>query len=193
MKAPFSVLTICGIEELDAQGERGVTHVLSIIDPDLPDPEVFGRFPRHRRTLLRFHDIIEPDPALVLPQVEDVEAILGFGRDLEAEGAVEGHLLVHCHMGVSRSTAAMAMVLAQAHPEIDEREIADRVRTIRPVAWPNLRMITMADEILGREGKLVAAAARLYAAGLADKPWLEETMSKMNRAREVPLGIASRG
>ncbi len=188
MKTPFALLTICGIEELEAHSARGVTHVLSILDPDLPDPDVFGRFPEHRRTLLRFHDAIEPEPKIVLPRREDVETILGFGRELETGGDVEAHLLVHCHMGISRSTAAMLMVLAQAHPDVEEAALAGRVRKIRPIAWPNLVMTRFADEILGREGRLVAAAARLYAGNLADKPHLAEIMTRMNRAREVELG-----
>ena len=30
------LLTICGLEELDYHGARGVTHVLCILDPDWP-------------------------------------------------------------------------------------------------------------------------------------------------------------
>ena len=47
---------------------------------------------------------------MVLPQKPDVDAILAFGRDA---GGVR-HLLIHCHAGISRSTAAMLMILAQA-------------------------------------------------------------------------------
>ncbi len=188
MKAPFSLLTVCGIEELEAHSARGVTHVLSIVDPDLPELDVFGHFSNHQRTVLRFHDAIEPGPGVVLPRREDVDRILAFGRDLEAQGEIEGHLLVHCHMGISRSTAAMMMMLAQAHPDQSETDIADRVRAIRAIAWPNLAMITFADERLERGGRLIAAAAGLYAGNLAEKPWLAETMTKGNRLREVKLG-----
>ena len=41
---PFSVLTICGLEELDYHSAQGVTHVLSILDPDWPEPEAFRAF-----------------------------------------------------------------------------------------------------------------------------------------------------
>jgi predicted protein tyrosine phosphatase len=33
------------------------------------------------------------------------------------------HLLVHCHAGVSRSTAAMATLLAEARPDWDEHSV----------------------------------------------------------------------
>ncbi len=190
MKAPFSTLTICGLEELEAQGTRGVTHVLSIIDPDLPDPPVFGGWGAHRRTVLRFHDAIAPDPGILLPEPSDVEAVLAFGRDVEADGGdVDGHLLVHCHMGISRSSAAMIMLVAQAHPEEAETAVAGRIRELRPIAWPNLRMIEFADAILGRDGRLVDAAGGLYARSLAAKPELAEVMTRINRRQEVELGL----
>ena len=55
-------LTICGIAELDGHSAAGITHVLSILDPDWPDPPAFAAFAPHRRLALRFHDIIEPAP-----------------------------------------------------------------------------------------------------------------------------------
>ena len=190
MTQAFSLLTVCGLDELDAHADRGVTHVLSILDPARDDHPAFARYGAPRRLVLRFHDEIEPGPGIVLPGRDDVAAILAFGRDAFA-GGPDGHLLVHCHMGISRSTAAMAMLLAEAHPEIGEPEVAERLRAIRPIAWPNLRMIEMADALLGRAGRLVAAAATLYAGNLARRPDLAEIMTRLNRAREVALGRAA--
>ena len=160
----FSVLTICGLEELELHGARGVTHVLSILDPDWLEPSAFQAFAPHARVTLYFHDAIEPAPAIILPEVADVEAILGFGRDL---GGDLGHLLIHCHAGISRSTAAMAMILAQAFPRESEDAIIERLEAIRPQAWPNSRMIGFADTLLGRNGRLTAAVVKLYARRLA--------------------------
>src|SRR5579863_1711298 len=101
--APFRV-TICGIAELDEHCAAGVTHVLSILDPEWPDPGAFDAFLPHRRLALRFHDIIEPAPDRLPPSRRDVEELLAFGRELGASPV--SHLLVHCHAGVSRSTAA---------------------------------------------------------------------------------------
>jgi len=39
-----------------------VTHVLSILGPNSPDPPEFTAFAPHRRLILRFHDVIEPQP-----------------------------------------------------------------------------------------------------------------------------------
>ncbi len=202
MSRSFSLLTVCGLDELESHAGRGVTHALSIVDPGREDHPAFARYGAPRRLTLHFNDEIEPGPGVVLPERADVDAILLWGRDAfaavpdggaDADGRAEadGHMLVHCHMGISRSTAAMTMLLAQAHPEEAEAEIAARVRAIRPIAWPNLRMIEMADDALGREGRLTAAAATLYAGNLSRRPDLAEVMTRLNRAREVDLGRAA--
>jgi len=46
----ISLVTICGLEELDGHSARGVTHVLSILDPDWADPQAFLAFDPHHRT-----------------------------------------------------------------------------------------------------------------------------------------------
>jgi predicted protein tyrosine phosphatase len=190
----ISLLTICGLEELEEHSARAVTHVLSIVDPDCPDPDAFRGYDSHHRTILRFHDIIEPFAGFVHPEQEHVEAVLAFGEDLgrDASGRREaGHLLVHCHAGISRSTAAMAMLLAQTDPDGDETAIFDRLVSIRPQAWPNSRMIGFADRLLSRKGRLNAALARLYARQLAARPDLEETMRRHGRGREVDMALTS--
>ena len=99
-----SLLTVCGLDELDYHSARGITHVLSVLDPDWPEPEAFWAYDRHQRTTLHFHDIIEPAPGLTLPDVAHVEAILAFGDALaqDAAGHGEAHLLVHCHTAAPR-------------------------------------------------------------------------------------------
>jgi len=92
--APFR-LTICGIPELDEHCAAGVTHVLSILDPDMPDPPAFAGFSPHRRLALRFHDIIETRPNCLAPQQADVERLLAFGHEL-IEG-LPAHLRARPH------------------------------------------------------------------------------------------------
>ncbi|GEP11525.1 tyrosine phosphatase family protein [Methylobacterium gnaphalii] len=179
--------TVCGLEELPGHGARGVTHVLSILDPGWPDPD-FGGYGTHRRTVLRFHDAIAPGPSLVLPEPRDVEAILDFGRSVSAE-AGETHILVHCHLGLSRSTAALATLFAQAEPETPADELIDRLYAQRDGAWPNARMIGFADEALGRGGTLVKAVRRLHGRQLARNPGLDALMRDLNRAAEVEAAI----
>ena len=187
----ISLLTVCGLEELEHHGARAVTHVLSILDPDWPDPEAFSAYDPHHRTILRFHDAVEPAPGVMLPEVGHVEAVLAFGRALahgaEARGEGEGHLLIHCHAGISRSTAAMAMILAQTHPGEDEEAVFRRLQEIRPQAWPNSRMVGFADELLSRDGRLTEALRRHYGRQIRRFPHFVELMRDLGRGREVEM------
>jgi predicted protein tyrosine phosphatase len=182
----FTELTVCGLDELDGHSDRGVSHVLSILDPGWPEPEAFDNFDPHSRATFHFHDAIEPAPGVVSPEKADIEAMLAFGRDA---GDVS-HLLIHCHAGISRSTAAMLMILAQAHPQEAEDAIVDRLLRIRPQAWPNSRMVAFADELLSRDGRLLAAVSRIYALRLEAQPEFGELMRRGGRGREVELGLA---
>lgn len=179
---PFR-LTICGIPELDEHCAAGVTHVLSILDPEFDDPPAFAAFPPHNRLALRFHDVIEPRPDSLAPQRADVERLLAFGRELV--GASDPHLLIHCHAGVSRSTASAALILAQAWPDRPAGAALDAVAAIRPRAWPNLRILEFGDALLGRNGEIVAAVAAVYRRVIERDPSFREAMIDGGRGREV--------
>jgi predicted protein tyrosine phosphatase len=182
-------VTICGIPELGDHCATGVTHVLSILDPDWPDPPAFAAFAPHRRLALRFHDIIEPVPDRYAPSREDVARLLAFGAELTDTNA--NHLLVHCHAGVSRSTAATALILAQQHPEWPAPDVLDVVAQIRPRAWPNLRMLEFGDALLGRGGELVAAAGLVYRRVLDRDPSFQDAMIDGGRGREVIAALST--
>jgi predicted protein tyrosine phosphatase len=92
-------------------------------------------------------------------------------------------------MGVSRSTAAMAMILVQANPERPEEEILSRLEALRPQIWPNSLMIAYADEVLGRGGQLTEAVRRLYGRRLSAKPSIASYMRENARGREVDMAI----
>lgn len=163
-------LTICGLDGLGRQCRPGVTHIVSILDPDRPDPAAVRRYPADRRLTLRFDDIEAPSRWFAAPKPGHVELLLAFGRRLPIGTA--GHLLIHCHAGISRSTAAAAALLMQAHPDAEEDEIFAHIARIRPQACPNARIIAFADEILGRDGRLIAAARRFQARNVAALPRL---------------------
>jgi predicted protein tyrosine phosphatase len=182
---PFE-LTVCGIDELAGHCEVGVSHVLSILDPGFPEPPAFGSYGEHRRLELRFHDIIDEMPGMLPPRQDDVASVLAFGRDLLAEPREQAHLLVHCHAGISRSTASMMLILAQARPDVSARDIVSQVVQIRPRAWPNLRILEFGDTLLGRKGDLVAAAHERYRAVVEQRPEWRQFMLDSGRAREIP-------
>jgi len=183
-------VTICGISELGLHSAAGVTHVLSILDPDWPEPEAFLSFDPHRRLELRFHDAIVPEPGITLPAAEDVARLLAFGHEAMA-AQPHAHLLIHCHAGISRSTAAAALLLTQADPTRPADETLAHIARLRPRVWPNLRLIELGDAALARRGEIVAAVAALYRRVIEVEPGFGALMIQHGRGREVALAESS--
>lgn len=124
-------------------------HVLTLASPDAPEPPPVAA----PRTLLRFNDIVEPRPGLVAPTPEVVAAILAL-KDVPT-------LLIHCHAGVSRSTAAAYMLACAHRPRGEEARLAAHLRSACPEATPNALMVALADAALGREGAMRTAIAAI--------------------------------
>ncbi|MDP6352080.1 MAG: protein-tyrosine-phosphatase [Alphaproteobacteria bacterium] len=182
---PFR-LSICGLDELAALAGAGISHVVSILDPEWPDPEAFAAYPDHRRETFRFDDVIYERPGYVWPRRADIENILRFAGRLPGEAV--HHLLIHCHAGVSRSTAAAVIVMAALNGG-REAEMFDLIDGLRPRSWPNSLMIGLADEMLDRDGALLGAMRAHHARVAARHPDLAEIIRLHGRAHEVP-GLA---
>jgi predicted protein tyrosine phosphatase len=183
-------MSVCGLDELAAQGTGGATHVVSILDPGWPEPESLRGFDVHRRLTLHFHDVIEALPGCVAPERWDVDLLLAFGRDIAAPAGDAGtHLLVHCHAGLSRSTAAAILILAQRDAGRSAEVAVAELARLRPRAWPNLRMLELGDAALGRGGEIVEAARAQYRRVLAREPRLADAMIDGGRGREVAAAI----
>jgi predicted protein tyrosine phosphatase len=181
---PFK-LTVCGISELSGFAKSGVSHVLSILDPAHPEPPAFYEFDPHHRLELRFHDVIDDSqPGFSPPREQHIKDLLAFGERMDAEHSPT-HLLVHCHMGISRSSASMILLLAQARPDLPAERVANEVVSVRPIAWPNLRMISMGDALLGRKGELIEAARGIYRRRAIAAPETVEFMRQAGRLAEL--------
>jgi predicted protein tyrosine phosphatase len=158
--------------------------VLSILDPGQTAPPALGACHPDRLLRLHFHEAIEASPGLKLPTIDDIAAIIDFGS--RRDSAVP--LIVHCHYGISRSTAAMATLIAR-NPSVGSREVFVRLLRIRPRAWPNSLMIHHADQLLDRRGMLMRALARLYAFQLRRVPEIAQFM-RVNRPCETGMADA---
>jgi predicted protein tyrosine phosphatase len=175
-------ITICGLSELAEHADPGITHVVSILDPAWPDPNDFQHYPPHRRVVYRFDDVVEVGLGYTAPTQSDVSAILDLGRELMNEPVEQ--LLIHCHAGVSRSTATAAILMAQSNPG-REPEVFVELERVRPRSWPNALMLRIADALLERNGALVAELhahqrriARAY-------PEFAELLARCGRAHEI--------
>jgi predicted protein tyrosine phosphatase len=185
---PF-IITVCGLEELAGHAERQVSHVLSILDPDQPEPEAFGAYGEHARLELKFHDVIQETPGYKAPQPEQVAQILTFGRDLLRDPQNQRHLLVHCHAGISRSTASMTLLLAQAQPRLGALEVLAQVVHIRPKAWPNLRILELGEQQLNRPGEFTGVVGTVYRTQLEKRPEIKDYFLNAGRRREIEAAL----
>ncbi len=102
---------------------------------------------------LGINDITEPQDGLVLPGEEHVRRLIDFVHGWDRERP----MVVHCFAGISRSTAGAFITLCATRPERDERDIGRRLRAASRFATPNPRLIAIADAMLGRGGRMIAA------------------------------------
>jgi predicted protein tyrosine phosphatase len=175
-------ITICGLSELAGHARAGFSHVLSILDPAWPDPDDFGRYGPHRRVVYRFDDVVEVGFGYTAPTQRDVSGILEFGRELLDDPP--GQLLIHCHAGVSRSTAAAAILMAQNNAG-REREVFEELDRVRPRSWPNALMVRIADALLEREGALFAELRTHQLRVARTYPEFAELLARYGRAHEI--------
>ena len=99
------------------------------------------------------NDICEPQPGLVLPCETHVADLVRFAREWDRQAP----LLIHCWAGISRSTAAAFISLCALNPDGSELELARALRRASPTAYPNRLLVALADEVLSRNGRMIAA------------------------------------
>jgi predicted protein tyrosine phosphatase len=106
-----------------------------------------------RHILIAISDITEPMDGHILPGAPDVASLLAFVRQWDRRDP----MVIHCFAGVSRSTAAAFITACALSPNRDERDVAGALRAASPTATPNVRLIALADQMLSRNGRMVAA------------------------------------
>jgi predicted protein tyrosine phosphatase len=132
---------------------RRPSHMITLLDPEHVIETPAGLQPeRHLR--LGVYDICMPYEHMTPPDERHVLDILEFGRGWTDESSP---LLVHCFAGISRSTATAFMLACERNPHVAERDIALRLRRASSTAYPNRRMVALADDLLGRSGRMVDA------------------------------------
>lgn len=123
-----------------------VTYLVSIGDLQDELPAGYNNVPHKLRLLIA--DVLTELGATE----EDVRQIIRLAEGLQS---ATGRILIHCEAGVSRSTAAALIMYAYWLGPGREREAMERVLAQRPVAFPNRRMVELADRMLVRGGRLV--------------------------------------
>jgi predicted protein tyrosine phosphatase len=108
---------------------------------------------RERHLALDFSDIVVPTEGQVLASEAQVIDLLHFVKRWDRAAP----LVVHCYAGVSRSTAGAFITACALRPDQPEAVWATTIRAQSPTATPNLHLVTLADRLLAREGRMIAA------------------------------------
>ena len=142
--------------------QRAPSHLITLLSPEelIPTPPGFAP-ERHLR--LGVHDIAEPQDGLVIPDAALVARIFDFAAGWDATAP----MVVHCWAGISRSTASAFVIACERNPHADELKIALSMRRASPSAFPNRRIVALADDILDRRGRMLEAVEAMGGNGFA--------------------------
>lgn len=132
--------------------------VVSLLGPGTEFP-IFEGFPTDDHYKVELDDIRKEMDGYVTPEERHVAGLLGFLKKWNPEQA----LLAHCWAGISRSTAT-AMITACLHnPDTDESVVANAIADASPTAYPNTLIVSIADEMMGRSGRMIKAVEQICA------------------------------
>jgi predicted protein tyrosine phosphatase len=146
---------------LEKAAEIGARHAVTLINgPMMADIVTPPHIEAQNHLRLIMNDIDRPAEGLIAPEAAHVERLVAFLGRWDHHGP----LLIHCLAGISRSPAAVFIALCALNPGSGEGELALRLREGCPAAKPNRLLIRLGDEVLGRDGRMIAACAAMTVA-----------------------------
>jgi predicted protein tyrosine phosphatase len=147
------MIHVCSLSRLNETVEdTGARHVVSLIGDEARLERPTGIAPENH-LWLKLHDISAPLDGYIVPGEEHVADLINFVRGWDRRAP----LVVHCFAGISRSTASAYAAVCALNPDRDEEAIAQALRRASPTATPNIRIVSLADQFLGRDGRMIAA------------------------------------
>lgn len=147
------MIHVCSLARLhETVADTGARHIVSLIGDEARIQRPAGVAPEDH-LWLRLHDISNPLDGYILPGEAHVVDLLQFVRRWDRRAP----LVVHCFAGISRSTASAYASVCALSPHRNEASIAQALRRASPTATPNIRIVSIADRLLGRDGRMVAA------------------------------------
>ena len=155
------MIHVCSLSRLyatvDETGARHIVTLLRLVDrvqrPTHIAPE--------NHLVLAVDDITAPMDGYMAPAHEHVRRLIDFVTAWDRKAP----MVVHCFAGISRSTAGAYVAACALNPKRDEMQIAWDIRRASRTAQPNARIVSIADRLLKRDGRMVRA---IDAIGVAD-------------------------
>jgi predicted protein tyrosine phosphatase len=141
------------------------SHMVTLLSPEHMISTPKG-FPADRHLRIGVNDVVDVEAGEHPPARKHIESLLDFTRAWPAEDPI----LVHCWAGISRSMASAYIILCDRMGSGSEMVAARAIRSRASHAYPNALLVQHADDLLGRQGRMVEAiksigAGRMVAEG----------------------------
>jgi predicted protein tyrosine phosphatase len=147
------MIHVCSLARLhDTVQDSRARHVVTLIK-DVSLVRRPAGVAAENHLLLDMDDITVELDGYVPPSEEHVEKLIDFVTRWDRAAPI----VVHCYAGISRSTAGAFIAACALNPGRDEMTIAKCIRDSSPTAIPNIRLVKLADNMLGRRGRMVQA------------------------------------
>jgi predicted protein tyrosine phosphatase len=147
------MIHVCSLARLhETVEDTGARHIVSLIGDEANVQRPAAVAPENH-LCLRLHDISMPLDGYIMPGEEQIADLIRFVRGWDRRTP----LVVHCYMGISRSTASAYASVCALNPHRAEHDIARALRHASPTATPNIRIVSLADNLLGRNGRMITA------------------------------------
>ena len=150
MRSTIQICTLDAARDADLSVYDGV---ITIENSNIEHPLRVDYNPP-KQLVLRFDDICGPIDDFIEPQESHVQRALTFADEIG-----DGSLLIHCHAGISRSSAIGLAIIAKQLGKGKELESVEMLEKINPYACPNKSLVLMTDDILDRNMILYKATS----------------------------------
>ncbi|MBU2713097.1 dual specificity protein phosphatase family protein [Zooshikella harenae] len=180
IKTPLKVTCLKKAEKLAKTWSA--THVISLLDPDLSQmliPNLSGIVKEHYIIKIfdqERKDVTQHFDKIINELIENVELIVS---------DPDHRLLIHCHAGVSRSTALAYGVLAIIHGIGQEERAFAELLNLACKPWPNRRIVEVIDNTLQRKGKML----ELLDIYRKRHPYRLDSYRRLNKKRGIPSKV----
>ncbi len=147
------MIHVCSLARLHETVDRtGARHVITCLRHS-DEARLEGRIARENHLILNMDDIALPLDGYTAPGDEHVTRLIEFVTGWDRKSP----LVVHCFAGISRSSASAYVAACALNPRRDEMQIAWELRRASRTAMPNVRIVSLADHLLKRDGRMVRA------------------------------------
>lgn len=151
------MIHVCSLARLHGTvDETGARHVVTL----LRDTHLVQRphlIAEGNHLILSMDDITGPLDGFSHPLEEHVVRLIEFVQGWDRKTP----MVMHCYAGISRSTAGAFVAACALNPRRNEFAIAQAIRDGSATATPNARIVTLADALLGRQGRMIGAISAI--------------------------------